>query len=171
MRSAPSCTRSSFYPSQQSSYCVNFPLSLTPSTGRRLRRWITVHSQQTPVLCKINKSSLQWQFTVFSLMHWHVHDSAIVRRRRRRLRRPRRRLRLRRRRRSRCCWEAIPSPSSSSWPQSEASRPSPPSRRGRPRSPCSCVQLQDLLKRDRKVSGENNRATPDCLNARAAQAK
>ncbi len=65
MRSAPSCTRSSFYPSQQSSYCVNFPLSLTPSIGRRLRRWITVHSQQTPVLCKINKSSLQLQFTVF----------------------------------------------------------------------------------------------------------
>ncbi len=143
MRSAPSCTRSSFYPSQQSSYCVNFPLSLTPSIGRRLRRRITVHSQHTPVLCKINKSSLQWQFTVFSVMHWHVHDSAIVRRRR---------LRLRRRRRSRCCWEAIPSPSSSSWPQSEAARPSPPSRRGRPRSPCSCVQLQDLLKRDRKVS-------------------
>ncbi len=174
MRSAPSCTRSSFYPSQQSSYCVNFPLSLTPSTGRRLRRWITVHSQHTPVLCKINKSSLQLQFTVFSLMHWHVHNSAIVRRLRR-LRRPRRRLRLRRRRRSRCCWEAILSPSSSSWPQSEASRPSPPSRRGRPRSTCRCgVQLQDLLKRGRKVSGENNRATPDFpppLNARAAQAK
>ena len=125
------------------------------------------YARSTSPLCSCNS-------LCFSPMHWHVHNSAIVRRLRR-LRRPRRRLRLRRRRRSRCCWEAILSPSSSSWPQSEASRPSPPSRRGRPRSTCRCgVQLQDLLKRGRKVSGENNRATPDFpppLNARAAQAK